>query len=75
MEGVLPTRALGLSGQVFTMVKFRTMRNREVAQNTASLRNDAVTQDEDERITRVGRWLRKTRMDELPQVWNILKGK
>ena len=65
---------LGYRGRFFTMVKFRTMRDREVAQNTASLRNDAVTQDEDERITRVGRWLRKTRMDELPQVWNILKG-
>lgn len=65
---------LGYRGEAFTMVKFRTMRERSVGTDHEALRNDAITRDGDDRITRVGRILRKTRLDELPQVWNILRG-
>lgn len=65
---------MGFRGEVFRMVKFRTMRERTVAESVAALRNDAMTRDDDDRITRVGRFLRKVRLDELPQAWNVLKG-
>jgi lipopolysaccharide/colanic/teichoic acid biosynthesis glycosyltransferase len=65
---------LGYRGETFTMVKFRTMRGRDVAADTDAMRDDAITRDGDDRITRIGRILRKTRLDELPQVWNILMG-
>jgi lipopolysaccharide/colanic/teichoic acid biosynthesis glycosyltransferase len=51
------------------MVKFRSMRV------DAEARTGAVLAEEnDPRITRVGRFLRRTRLDELPQLWNVLKG-
>lgn len=65
---------LGHRGEFFQMVKFRTMRERIVENTSEARREDAVTRDGDDRITRVGRFLRKTRFDELPQAWNILKG-
>lgn len=65
---------MGFRGEVFRMVKFRTMRERTVEEDEAALRDDAMTKDDDDRITRVGRFLRKVRLDELPQAWNILKG-
>jgi lipopolysaccharide/colanic/teichoic acid biosynthesis glycosyltransferase len=53
----------------FWMVKFRSMRV------DAEARTGAVLAEEnDPRITRVGRFLRRTRLDELPQLWNVLKG-
>ncbi len=53
----------------FDMLKFRTMRP------DAEKFSGAVLADEnDPRVTRVGRFLRKTRLDELPQLWNVLKG-
>jgi sugar transferase (PEP-CTERM system associated) len=59
----------GYRGRPFRLVKFRTMRG----QPTPS--SDSVWhRDDDGRITRVGGWLRKLRLDELPQLWNILKG-
>ena len=59
----------GYRGRPFRLVKFRTMRGQP------QVRDDSVWQRDDEgRITRVGRWLRKLRLDELPQLWNILKG-
>ncbi|MEP5937636.1 MAG: sugar transferase [Erythrobacter sp.] len=65
---------IGYRGEEFRMVKFRTMRDRDVADTTDARRDDAITQDGDQRITRIGGFLRKTRMDELPQAWNVLIG-
>lgn len=60
---------LGLNGKKYQIIKFRTM-FLDAEKNGAqwSLRED------DERVTRVGRFLRKTRLDELPQFLNVLQG-
>ncbi|MEZ0497923.1 sugar transferase [Sphingomonas sp. IW22] len=65
---------MGFRGQVFQMVKFRTMRDRLVEDSDAAARHDAMTRTDDARITRPGRFLRRTRLDELPQILNILRG-
>lgn len=59
------TRA-GRSGQPFVMVKFRTMR--ALHDPAGRLLPDKL------RVTRLGRLLRRTRLDELPELWNILRG-
>jgi sugar transferase (PEP-CTERM system associated) len=60
---------VGLYGQEFQIVKLRTMRQ------DAELGGQAVWAEvDDPRITRLGRWLRKLRIDELPQSWTVLKG-
>ena len=60
---------VGRGGKPFTIFKFRSMRNR-----TPGSEGDLYTRANDARITRVGKWLRKLRLDELPQLWNVLKG-
>lgn len=60
---------VGLYGQEFQIVKLRTMRQ------DAEVTGQAVwAEKEDPRITRLGKWLRKLRIDELPQTWTVLKG-
>ena len=59
---------IGQYGLPFRIYKFRTMID-HAEQGTPQ-----ITQDKDPRITRIGRWLRKYRLDELPQLWNILRG-
>ncbi len=59
---------VGVHGRHFQILKFRSMRNESVAK-TASWTSDA-----DPRITRVGRFIRKFRLDELPQLINVLRG-
>lgn len=59
---------LGRSGRVFRIVKFRTMRVDAEAQGPQ------LSSEDDPRITPVGRILRKYRLDELPQFWNVLVG-
>ena len=59
---------IGLYGLPFRIYKFRTMRD------NAEAGQPQLTLDNDPRITKVGHWLRKYRLDELPQLWNILKG-
>ena len=58
-----------INGRIFQIIKFRTMypENRE-EENCLSARKDDV------RVTPVGRFLRKYRIDELPQLWNVLRG-
>ena len=60
---------IGLYGVPFRIYKFRTM-----IENAEANGVPQVTHDNDPRITRVGHWLRKYRLDELPQLWNILRG-
>ncbi|HEY6362281.1 MAG TPA: exopolysaccharide biosynthesis polyprenyl glycosylphosphotransferase [Vicinamibacterales bacterium] len=60
-------RRIGLRGRPFTLLKFRTMRE------AATSRSEWVA-DNGDRLTRVGRWLRALRLDELPQFINVLRG-
>ena len=60
---------IGLYGIPFRIYKFRTMITNAEEEGLPQL-----TQDNDPRITRFGHWLRKYRLDELPQLWNILRG-
>lgn len=60
---------IGVDNEPFTLYKFRTMKQR-----AASGEEDIYTRANDPRITRVGGWLRKLRLDELPQLWNVLRG-
>lgn len=59
---------VGREGERFVAYKFRTM------SNGTDKEGDIYTREGDSRITPVGRWLRKSRLDELPQLWNVLKG-
>jgi lipopolysaccharide/colanic/teichoic acid biosynthesis glycosyltransferase len=56
----------GLGGETFEMIKFRTMRDTRNAQG--ELLSDS------DRLTRFGRFLRSTSLDELPELWNVLRG-
>jgi exopolysaccharide biosynthesis polyprenyl glycosylphosphotransferase len=60
---------LGRGGLVFKIYKFRTMRQDAEADGEARL-----ALEHDPRVTRVGSFLRRTRLDELPQFWNVLRG-
>lgn len=62
-------KRVGRSGRIFELLKFRTM--------SPDAEKDGVARwatADDDRITRGGRYLRRTRLDELPQLWNVLKG-
>jgi lipopolysaccharide/colanic/teichoic acid biosynthesis glycosyltransferase len=69
---------IGLDGETFEIIKFRTMVNGADAMKSAlRARNETdglFKIGEDPRITGVGRWLRKTSLDELPQLLNVLQG-
>ena len=60
---------IGLYGLPFHIYKFRTMVTDAEADGVPQ-----ITHDNDPRITKIGHWLRKYRLDELPQLWNILRG-
>lgn len=62
---------VGFRGQLFHVYKFRTMHHDGGPGDTLA---SAVTTDTDPRITRLGKFLRRTRIDELPQLFNVLKG-
>lgn len=65
---------IGYRCRQFRMYKFRTMRPRVLADDAEAARLDAMTKSDDDRITRIGRVLRKLRLDELPQLFNVLLG-
>lgn len=78
-EAVYTQTRIGINGTPFTIYKFRTMVkdadrmfNREI--NRETLDNLVFQDKEDSRITRAGKFLRKTSLDELPQLINIIKG-
>lgn len=56
----------GLHGKIFKMIKFRTMRN--TLDNNGKLLPDSL------RLTKLGNFMRATSLDELPELWNVLKG-
>ena len=61
---------IGKGGKPFTLYKFRSMRLDAEAGGTPQL----YAGGEDERLTRVGRFIREHHLDELPQLWNVIKG-
>jgi lipopolysaccharide/colanic/teichoic acid biosynthesis glycosyltransferase len=64
---------VGFRGRPFVMLKFRTMRPADPSDDGCAI-DAAMTKDADPRITRVGKFLRRHRIDELPQIFNILRG-
>ena len=61
-------KRVGENGKLFTVVKFRSMYDGSDKKQLRPAEHD------DDRVTRVGKWLRRTRIDELPQLFNIVKG-
>jgi lipopolysaccharide/colanic/teichoic acid biosynthesis glycosyltransferase len=59
---------VGKDGRLFKLLKFRTMKA-----NSSNL-GPAITQTSDPRITRVGKILREIKVDEIPQLWNVIRG-
>ena len=68
---IFKQQRIGYRGETFTVYKFRSMRVQ--SESEIGLDGDKTLTD-DERITRIGSFIRKTRIDELPQIFNILKG-
>jgi sugar transferase (PEP-CTERM system associated) len=60
---------VGENGRTFTLAKFRSMRK-----DAEKGGKPIWAKDGDDRITRIGRFIRKTRLDELPQLWNVVRG-
>lgn len=76
-------RRMGLDGRCFTVFKFRTMYTDAEAKLQEILDGDPGLKaeydryhklEDDPRVTRVGKWLRRLSLDELPQLWNVLRG-
>ena len=61
-------KRVGMDGKVFNMLKFRSMTS------DSEKHGSQFAQSNDMRVTRVGKFIRKFRIDEIPQFWNVLKG-
>lgn len=66
-SGLYRQERVGAEGRTFTILKIRTMRGGAEA-------DGPVTIEGDPRVTGPGRWLRRAKLDELPQLWNVLRG-
>lgn len=66
------SKRVGKNGKIFNMYKFRSMKVN--APNLLNPDGSTYNSEKDDRQTRVGKWLRKTSIDELPQIFNVLKG-
>ncbi|SDW75320.1 Sugar transferase involved in LPS biosynthesis (colanic, teichoic acid) [Aequorivita viscosa] len=66
-SGIYTSYRVGENGKLFKIYKLRSMYVGTEDLNTLTTSNDP-------RITKIGRWLRKFKIDELPQLWNVLKG-
>jgi len=76
---IFKQKRVGENGQLFTMLKFRTMSNdaeskRKEVEKRDENGNRILKQRDDPRVTRVGKLLRKTSLDEIPQLLNVLDG-
>lgn len=65
--GIISQVRIGQYGKRFKLLKYKTMRDTSQPQNYITTVNDP-------RITKIGRFLRRTKLDELPQLWNVLVG-
>lgn len=61
-------KRVGMDGKTFNMMKFRSMTS------DSEEKGSQFAQNNDMRVTRVGKFIRKFRIDELPQLWNVVKG-
>jgi len=66
-SGIFSQRRIGRNGQSFIVYKLRTM-------SFSAVDTGSITKENDDRITRLGSWFRKTKIDELPQLWNVFVG-
>ena len=64
---------VGRGGRIFTMTKFRTLRP-GAEQRLGHYLGPALVERTEAEVTRLGRWLRATQLDEVPQFWNVLRG-
>jgi exopolysaccharide biosynthesis polyprenyl glycosylphosphotransferase len=76
---VFKQKRIGLNGRMFTLYKFRTMiedahERRGEIEHLNEMTGPVFKAKDDPRITPVGRFLRKFSLDEIPQLWNVLKG-
>ena len=62
-------KRVGKQGGLFTLYKFRTM-----VHNADTMSGGSITVENDDRITAIGKLLRRWKLDELPTLWNVLKG-
>ena len=62
-------KRIGKQGRLFTLYKFRTMVN-----DADTMSGGSITVENDDRITTIGKLLRRWKLDELPTLWNVLKG-
>lgn len=65
--GIFSQRRVGLHGRTFRVYKIRTMRTGDLAGSTVTIKGDP-------RVTRLGRFLRRYKIDELPQLFNVVRG-